>query len=354
MTENAVEAKPSNHNGVQILNSLREIGSTLLIVLGAFALGALLILLIGANPIQAYQALFHAAFGSVNGFAETMVKACPLLLAGLGIAVAYRAKFWNIGAEGQIYAGGITAAAVGIYVKGLPPAIHLPLTLLAGMAGGGFWGLIPGLLKAKLKVNEVITTLMLNYIVILLSAFLVHGPMRDLSSGITISPQLEHAAWLPTVIPRTRFHLGIIIAIAAAVVIWLVLQKTVLGYQIRAVGDNQRAARVAGISVEGTIVLTMILSGALAGLAGAAEVSGIQHRLVEEFSPGYGYLAIAVALLANLNPVGVIFSSVLFAALINGADAMQRAAAVPVPVIYVIEGLVILFIAVRTLKRRKL
>lgn len=331
---------------------LASLGSTVLIVLAAFGIGAIIILLIGANPVTAYQALLHAAFGTVNGFAETMVKACPLLFAGLGIAVAYRAKFWNIGAEGQIYAGGITAAIAGIYVRGLPMLIHLPLTMLAGAAGGAAWGFIPGVLKAKLKVNEVITTLMLNYIIILLSAYLVHSPMRDLSSGITISPQLQRAAWLPIVIPKTRFHFGIILAIFTAILIAYVLRKTVLGYQIRAVGDNARAARVAGISVERTIILTMVLSGALAGLAGAAEVSGVQHRLVEEFSPGYGYLAIAVALLAGLNPIGVIFSSILFAALLNGADAMQRTASVPVPVIYVIEGLVILFIAMRVLKRK--
>lgn len=325
---------------------------TLLIVLLALLVGALLMLLIGANPIQAYRALLNAAFGSVNGFAETMVKASPLLLAGLGITIAYRAKFWNIGAEGQIYAGGILAAVVGIFLRGLPFAIHLPLTMLAGLVGGGLWGFIPGWLKARLKVNEVITTLMLNYLVIHLTSFLVHGPMRDQSSGITISPQLAPAAWLPTVIPRTRFHAGILLALVVAYLVYLLLDRTTLGYQIRAVGHNTKAARVAGIQVERTIIWTMVLSGALAGLAGAVEVAGVQHRLVEDFSPSYGFLAIAVALLGDLDPLGVVFSSILFAALLNGADAMQRAADVPVPVIYVIEGLVIIFVAARFLKRR--
>lgn len=326
--------------------------STIVVVVLAFLIGGLLILAIGANPIEAYLALADAAFGSVNGFAETMVKACPLLFAGLGISLAYRAQFWNIGAEGQIYAGGILAAVVGIYLKGLPVAVHLPLTLLAGLAGGAVWGFIPGILKARLRVNEIITTLMLNYIMIQLTAYLVHVPMRDMSSGITISPQLMSSAWLPMVIPRTRFHLGILLAVGAAVLFHWVIYKTVLGYQIRAVGENRRAARVAGIRVEQIIVWTVVLSGALAGLAGAAEVSGVQRRLVEDFSPGYGYLAIAVALLGNLEPIGVIFSSILFAALLNGADAMQRAVAVPVPVIYVIEGLVIIFIAIRTFARK--
>lgn len=326
--------------------------STIVVVVLAFLIGGLLILAIGVDPIQAYLALADAAFGSVNGFAETMVKACPLLFAGLGISLAYRAQFWNIGAEGQIYAGGILAAVVGIYLKGLPMALHLPLTLLAGLAGGAVWGFIPGILKARLRVNELITTLMLNYIMIHLTAYLVHVPMRDMSSGITISPQLMSSAWLPIVIPRTRFHLGILLAVGTALLFQWVIYKTVLGYQIRAVGENQRAARLAGIRVEQIIVWTVVLSGALAGLAGAAEVSGVQHRLVEEFSPGYGYLAIAVALLGNLEPMGVIFSSILFAALLNGADAMQRAVAVPVPVIYVIEGLVIIFIAIRSFARK--
>lgn len=326
--------------------------STIVVVVLAFLIGGLLILAIGANPIQAYLALADAAFGSVNGFAETMVKACPLLFAGLGISLAYRAQFWNIGAEGQIYAGGILAAVVGIYLKGFPMAVHLPLTLLAGLAGGAVWGFIPGILKARLRVNEIITTLMLNYIMIQLTAYLVHVPMRDMSSGITISPQLMSSAWLPMVIPRTRFHLGILLAVGAALLFHWVIYKTVLGYQIRAVGENRRAARLAGIRVEQIIVWTVVLSGALAGLAGAAEVSGVQRRLVEDFSPGYGYLAIAVALLGNLEPIGVIFSSILFAALLNGADAMQRAVAVPVPVIYVIEGLVIIFIAIRAFARK--
>ncbi len=326
--------------------------SMLVIVPLAFIVGGLLILAIGANPLQAYWALVRAAFGSVNGFAETMVKASPLMLAGLGIAVAFRARFWNIGAEGQIYAGGILAAVVGIYLTGLSPVVHLPLTLLAGIAGGALYGLIPGFLKARLRVNEVITTLMLNHLTILLTGYLVHGPMRDKTSGITISPQLSPAAWLPIIVPRTRFHLGIPLAIGVAILLHWLLNKTVLGYQIRAVGENRRAARVAGIPVERTIIWAMVLSGALAGLAGMAEVAGVQHRLVDEFSPGYGFLAIAVALLGDLQPLGVVLAAILFAALLNGADAMQRAASVPVPVIFVIEGLVIIFVAARFLRRR--
>jgi|YelNatPaOPRAMG01_1025707.scaffolds.fasta_scaffold44682_2 simple sugar transport system permease protein len=349
---------PQNLNIQTKINRIPQIKmskwfSTILIILFAFLLGGILIYLIGANPFLAYGALLQAAFGDMNGIAETMVKACPLMLAGLGIAIAYRAKFWNIGAEGQIYAGGIASAIAGIYFTAVPGIILLPITLLAGLLGGAILGFIPGILKARYKVNEVITTIMINYVMIQLTAYLVTGPMRDSSSGITISPQLSKAAWLPTVIPKTRFHLGIILAILAAFIVSWLVYKTVLGYQIRAVGERARTARFAGIPVERTIVLTMIISGSLAGLAGAVEVSGVQHRLVEAFSPGYGFLSIAVALLANLEPIGVIISSILFAALLNGADAMQRAAAVPIPVIYVIEGVVIIFIALRVLHKEK-
>lgn len=321
--------------------------STAGIVLIAFLLGAVLILITGANPLQAYGALLYAAFGTTNGFAETMVKATPLILAGLGVMVAYRAQFWNIGAEGQIYLGSIMATIAGISFRGLPLLLHLPLMLLAGMLGGALWGFIPGVLKARYRVNEVITTLLLNYIAIGLTSYLVHNPLRDQSSGIPISPQLAESAWLPILIPRTRFHLGIVLAVVAAFLVHWLLTRTVLGYQIRAIGDGLRAARTGGIHVQRTIVLTMLISGALAGLAGAVEIAGVQHRLVEGFSPGYGYLAIAVALLGGLNPFGVVLAGILFAALLNGADAMQRTADVPVTVVFVIEGLVILFVAAR-------
>jgi simple sugar transport system permease protein len=326
--------------------------TTLAIVGTAFFVGALLILAIGVNPLKAYGALLVAAFGSINGISETLLKACPLLIAGLGVAVAYRAQFWNIGAEGQIYAGGIVAAVTGLYLPELPVLIHLPLALLAGMLGGALLGFFPAILKAYFKVNEVITTLMLNFVMIELTNYLLNKPMRDMVSGINISPQLAHNAWLPIIIPRTRFHLGIVISVVLAGILYLLMSKTVLGFRIRAVGESTRAARIAGIPVERIIVLSVIISGALAGMAGATEVAGVHHRLVPHFSPGYGYLAIAVALLGNLEPLGIVFSSVLFAALLNGADAMQRAAEVPIPVIYVIEGLVIIFVTARAISVR--
>lgn len=309
---------------------------TVFIVLLAFMTGGILILIIGEDPVKAYMVLIKGAFGDKNGFAETIVKMCPLLLAGLSVAIALRTNFWNVGAEGQIYAGAILTGVVSIYVKSLPPLIHLPLSLMAGALGGAIWAFFPAILKAKWKVNEVITTLMMNYIMIFLFSFLIDGPMRDMVSGLNISPQLQKTAWLPILLARTRLHSGIIIAVVVAIILAIVITKTVLGYQIRVVGDTPRAARFAGIDVEGTMVKAVLISGMLAGLAGAIEITGIQHRLIQGFSPGYGFLGLAVALLANLHPIGAILSSLLFAALLNGADAMQRWASVPIAMVAVI------------------
>lgn len=325
---------------------------SLLVVLLAFLIGALFIAMIGANPLVAYSALLRASFGNINGFAETMIKACPLLLAGLGISLAYRAKFWNIGAEGQIYAGGICATIAGLYLQGLPPFIHIFLTLFAGVFGGALIGFGPAIFKVRLGVNEIITTLMLNYIVIQFVAYLLHGPLRDQVSGINISPQIMRSTWLPIVVERTRLHLGVLLAIGLALLTHWFIYHTVSGYQIRAAGENPRAARVGGIEVDRVVIFTVLLSSAFAGLAGAVEITGVQRRLIEGFSPGYGFLAIAVALLGNLEPIRIIFSSILFAALLNGADAMQRVAAVPVPVIYVIEGVVIVLVAISIFRRK--
>ena len=320
------------------------------IVLPAFLIGGIIIWAIGANPIKAYTVLIISAFGSLNSIAETLVKACPLILAGLAISVAFRAQFWNVGAEGQIYSGAVLATVVGVYAKGLPAAIHIPLALISGVVGGVLAGIIPGIMKARLRVNEVISTLMLNYIILDFTSYLVHGPLKDTASNLSISPSMLKSAILPIMIPHTRLHWGIPLAIAIAFLISFLINKTSLGFQIRTVGENPRAARVAGISIERTLIWTMMISGGLAGLAGAIEIMGVQYRLLEDFSPGYGFLGIAVALVAKLSPIGVIFSSIIFAALLNGANTMQSIASVPIPVIYIIQGLVVIFASVGAIK----
>lgn len=316
-----------------------------LAVLMALAVGGILIVARGVNPLLAYCALLSGAFGSARNFSETMVKATPLLLVGLGVAMAFRCSVWNIGSEGQLQMGAVAATVMGLTLTGMPAVVLIPLIVVAGFLAGAFWGAIPGALKAKWEVNEVITTIMMNYVATFFVSYLLSGPMKDpTAGGVPLTPAIAAAARLPSLMPPTRLHGGIVIALLCAVLVYVLLWKTVLGYQIRAVGGNPRAASYAGISVTRNVVLVMILSGGLAGLAGMGEVVGLHYRLIEGFSPGYGFTGVVVALLGKLHPVGIVLASVLFGALMVGADAMARATGVPIALVSVIEGLVILFV----------
>ncbi len=326
--------------------------SGVMVVIVSLLLGAVLMVIYGSNPLIAYGALLKSAFGSINNISETLIKACPLILAGLGTAVAYRCKFWNIGSEGQIYVGAITATLIGTAPLSLPTGIHILLVMVAGFIGGAAYAFIPAFLKGRLKVNEVITTIMLNYIAINLVAYLVHGPMRDAESYLPLSRRFMDAANLPVLIPRTRFNLGLVLALLAAIAVYFLIWRTVMGYRIRAVGENVKAARIGGINPLRTLLWAGLISGGLSGLAGSIEIAGLQHRLIEHFSPGYGYLAIAVALVGDLRPLGIVIAAVLFGALLSGSNAMQTAANVPATIIYVIEGMIIMIISARLISRR--
>jgi general nucleoside transport system permease protein len=310
----------------------------------ALVLGAGMVALTGVNPLTAYGALFHGAFGRTYGLADIVVKGTPLALSGLGSAIAFRANVWNIGADGQIYMGAVGAALVGLNIGGLPTWLHLPLVLLAGAVGGGLWALGPGLLRAYLKVNEVIVTLMLNYVAALFVGWLVHGPMAEVNGFMPQSARLPVTAQLPLLLPPTRIHAGVFVALLAALAIQVLLFRTSVGYRIRAIGANPHASRYGGIGVERYIILVMVLSGMLSGLAGAVEVSGVHQRLLEGISPGYGYAGIVVALLGKLNPVGVLCAAYLFASLSVGADMMQKTVRVPTALSQIIQGLVVLCI----------
>ena len=330
----------------------------------ALIIGAGLIAMAGVSPFEAYRALFYGAFGRTYGLIDTLVKGTPLLLSGLGTVIAFRAGVWNVGAEGQIYFGALFAAWVGLNAGDLPVWIHLPLALLAGAIGGGLWALIPGLLKAYLKVNEVIVTLMFNYIAILFVSWLVHGPMEEVGGFMPQTPRIPEAAQLPLLFPPTRLHAGVLVALGATVVVYFLMFHTSLGYRMRAVGANPAAARFRGIGVERTIVYVMVLSGAFAGLAGANEVLGIHYRLLDGISPSYGFTGIVVALLGKLHPLGVVAAAYLFASLSVGADMMQKIVHVPIALSRVIQGLVVLcvlgteflleydFVPFRRLRRR--
>lgn len=314
-------------------------------VLAALLLGALLLLASGQNPLLVYNAMFQGAFGSANGLAETLVKAIPLMLTGLGVSVAFRMLLWNIGAEGQLYMGAIFTTGLALYVMPSAPAILLiPAMIVAGFVGGGLWALIPAALRAYLKVNEIITSLMLNYIAILFSEWLVHGPWKDPKGfGFPGTPPLPDAAALPR-IGTTRVHLGLLFGLLAAVAVYIILRRTWWGYEIRVIGENERAARYAGISINRNILLVMALSGGLAGIAGMSEITGIAHQLQRSFSPGYGYTAIIVAWLARLNPWLVVLVSVLFAGLLVGGDQLQISMGLPAAIAPMLQGTILFFL----------
>jgi general nucleoside transport system permease protein len=322
-------------------------------VLCAFAVGAVLIAMAGKSPIVAYQALLRSAFGNRNNWGETLVKMVPLLLAGLGTAVAFRARVFNIGAEGQIYMGALGAGFVGLFLGDLPIFVGIPLIIIAGFLMGGLWGGIAGFLKKQFGANEIIVTLMLNYVALAINSYLIGGPWRDPASTEPYTARFVEGAILPVILPRTRLHAGILLALLAAVAIWWLMRHTVLGYQITVTGANEEAARYSGMRTGRLVVLTMFISGGLAGLAGVGEVAGLHHRILENFSPGYGYTAIAIAMLGQAKAPGVVIASFLFAALVIGVNGMQDLVGVPVSIVFIIEGLVLLFVLASEFFRQK-
>ncbi|MGL4960157.1 MAG: ABC transporter permease [Inquilinus sp.] len=311
----------------------RERASPLL-MLGASAGAALLALLLcaipllwaGAPVLEAYGVMIQGAFGSRFAIAETLSRATPLVLTGLAATVAFRAKLWNIGAEGQLYLGALAATALGSGALDLPGWALLPLILVAGALAGGLWMLGPTLLKTRLGVDEVVTTLLLNFVVLLFVSMMLEGPMKDpLGMGWPQSAPILDAAALPKLIPRTRIHAGLVIAIVAAVLVWLMLARTTWGFEMRATGANPAAARFAGMPVGRVMLRVGLISGALAGLAGVGEVAGLKGYLTQDLSPGYGYAGIVVAMLAQLHALGVLLAALFVAAVFVGADSMSRA-----------------------------
>lgn len=315
-------------------------------VLAALLVGAVLMLLAGANPITAYTVLFRQALTTYYGFADTLTKMTPLLLVSLGVLVALRAGQFNLGGEGQIYLGGLGSLLVGLWLPNLPMLIHLPLALLSGFVFGAGWGVIAGYLKVARGLNEVLTTLLLNYIAQNLISYLVNAPLKEPNAPSPFSPLVAKSAYLPTILPKTQAHAGIFLGVAIALFLMIAFAVTPWGYRVDTVGQNPIAARYAGISVNRTILSVMALSGGLAGLAGSSEVLGLKHRLFENFSPGYGFDAVAIALLSRGNPIAVILTSFFFGVLRSGANVMQRSAEVPVSIIYAIQGLTVLFVAI--------
>jgi len=314
---------------------------------------AVLISALGADPLHAGRALLGGAFGDALAIENTLVRMGPLVLVGLAIAVAFRSGIWNIGGEGQLYVGALatTALATGP-LSDAPGALVLPASILAGCAAGACWGGFAALLRVRRGVSEVLTTILLNFIAILLVSYAVHGPLQELAGTYPQSDALPAAARLALWPGLLRAHAGLLLALLLPVALWLLLFHTAAGLRLRAVGLAPDAARYAGISPERETVRVLLLSGGLAGLAGAVEVAGVTGRLFENLSPGYGFTAIAVALLARLHPLAVLPSAAFFAALASGSGAMQRQADVPSVAVQVIEALVILFSVGFALPRR--
>ncbi len=302
--------------------------------------GALLVAF-GADPFATFAAMFRGAFGSGRALTETLVKAIPLMLTGLGVALAFRLRFWNIGAEGQLTLAGVAATWVAIYWSPwLPAPVLLPLLVLVGCAAGALWAGIPALLKTSLKVDETLVTLMLNYVAILISQFLYYGPWRDPKGfGFPGTEMFPKAAWFPRIAGRA--HVGLYFALIAAAVLWFILQRTRWGFELKVIGNSPKAARYQGISVERNILLAVLLSGALCGLAGVGEVAGISRRLQQGLSLGYGYTAIIVAWMAQLNPLAIPFVAVIMGGLLVGGDQVQMVMGLPSSMGLLMQGLML-------------
>ncbi|GMA49250.1 ABC transporter permease [Alicyclobacillus contaminans] len=330
---------------------LRQLSTPVIAAVLAMLVGGIVAAAIGYNPLQVYGSLLSGAFGNAYNLGNTLAIATPLILIGLGIAVAFRAGLFNIGAEGQYWVAVMCAAWTGYHFTTLPGWLHIILCLLVAMVAGGLWaGIIPGLAKTYRGAHEVITTMMMSYIGILLCKYMIEeGPMRKPGS-MPESEAVAQNTWLPVLSPSSpQLTIGLFIAIAAVIVVWFILFHTTIGFQLRTVGLNPRAARYAGIRVTWYTILALGLSGMLAGLAGGVQLLAMDHRLAEGFNTGYGYTGIVVSLLARNNPFGVIVSAIFFAALSTGGQNMQQVTNIPASLTDVLTGLIIFFVAAERL-----
>ncbi|NJM28753.1 MAG: ABC transporter permease [Rhizobiales bacterium] len=317
--------EPREHRPLTIVG-----GYPALAILFAAAFCAMLVAFSGASPFSVFALIAKGAAGSQFALLETLTRATPLIFTGLAAAVAFRAKLWNIGGEAQLYAGAVLTAVFGTGLLPLPAPLLIPILMIAAILGGAAMLSIPTFLKTRFGVDEVVTTLLLNFIALLFVSLLLEGPLKDpMGLGWPQSKKVIAEAALPKLIQGKRLHFGFIIAIAAAVVVWIIDRRSALGYEMRAVGDNPKAARFAGIPVNRVFIKTALLSGGLAGLAGFSEVAGLKGNLTLDLSPGFGYTGIVVAMLAMLHPIGVVAAAIFVAAVFVGADAMSRTAGVP-------------------------
>ena len=333
-------------------SAARSIGLPALALVATFVVGGLLATLAGADPWQTFGLIVKGAAGSQFALLETLNRATPLIFTGLAVAVAFRARLWNIGAEAQLYAGALATVVIGTRLA-LPGAALIPLMGLGAVVAGGVVLLGPALLKTRLGVDEVVTTLLLNFIMLLLVSMLLEGPLKDpLGMGWPKSEAIPREARLPRIVEGLRLHWGFGLALLCALAVWVMQTRTTLGYEIRAVGLNPQAARFAGVPVNAVIVRTALISGGLAALAGYSEVAGLKGNLTLDLSPGFGYTGIVVAMLALLNPLGVVVSAIFVAGIFVGADGMSRAAQVPTYIADILLACALLFMVLAILLTR--
>ncbi|MFC1487774.1 ABC transporter permease [Thermoproteota archaeon] len=310
----------------------------------AFIVGAIVLLATGFSPIEAYGALIVGAFGDIYGIGQTLTQATPIIFTALAFLFAFKAGLFNIGAEGQFLVGALAATIVGISLNGFPSIIHVSLALLAGAFFGGLWGLIPALLKTELGAHEVITTMMLSYVALYVTGYFVNDIFKA-PGWVSQTPLIFASAELPRILPPTQLSASIFIGVILVVLTYFTLQKTVLGYEVRAIGLNPLAAENGGINVKKGLILALVISGILAGLGGAGEVLGVHRRFIDGFSPGYGWDGLAVALIGGLNPIGALLAALLFGVLRSGGMTMNRVTGVPIDIVTILQALVILFVA---------
>jgi general nucleoside transport system permease protein len=335
---NILEIAPSRRH---LPPGLVSAGAPVLGVLVGLLIGAVLIWISGANPLDAYIIMFKGAFGGQRQITETLLKTCPILLIALGLTVAFRTRVWNIGGEGQYYMGALLGGLVALYLFKLPQPVLWVCLLLAGVLGGMMWALIPAVFKIRFGMSEIISTLMLNYIAILFMIYLTRGPLQEPGGVLPISAKFNPDTQLP-VIPGTRIHLGVLLAFLLVPVVYVLLWKTPLGFRLRAVGSRASVAQYAGISVNRAILTALLISGGMAGLAGIIEVLMIHTRLKGSITGGYGFSAVLVALLGRMNPFGVAVASVFFAALIIGAETMHVLSGLPPELADAIQAVIVL------------
>lgn len=324
----------------------------------SLALFSAILLTFGYSPLPSIETIAAGSFGTVFNASETLVQTIPFLLCALAFLVPFKARFYNIGVEGQLYLGALTAFLVASQLGGVVGGLAIPVVAAAGFLGGTLWLAIPLIMKIKLQVNELFPTLVLNFVATDLVNWLTTGPLKDPAAVNPQTPPVPKSTWLPSLIPGTSLSVGIVIAILSAVVVYFVIQKTVFGYEIRASGANPRAARAGGVSVTRSIILVGLLSGGIAGLGGMIIVTTGNHYVVQNFSPGYGYLGIGVAALAGFHPIGAVFAAVLYATLWTGGESLQRlpgSASVPIQLIYVLQATIVLTVLLvqRILSQRR-